>query len=674
MNRNLFFASIDNTLLIKYLRPPFKIALYNPTAHKTLKKLKPQLIKQAKGKKTEDFDVRFTALFSDIFSRFNQLYGKHPSYEEALNRLLETMMDGYLQRPTYLKKKDAQREANPAWFRSQDLTGMMLYVDRFNQDLKGLMDKADYFEELGINYLHLMPLLESPKEKNDGGYAVSNYKKIDKKFGTNAEFKKTTKALSDRNMYVMLDLVVNHTSDEHEWAEQAKAGNKTYQDYYYTYSDRSTPDLFEQALPEVFPENAPGNFTWNEEMQQWVMTVFNTYQWDLNYTNPMVLVEMLENILYLANMGVDVFRMDAVAFVWKQIGTGSQNLPEAHIIHQLFKLCTQVVAPGVAFLAEAIVAPEEIVKYFGEGEVWSNEHDMAYNATLMALLWNSLATRSARVMKASLRDKPKKPQGTTWINYVRCHDDIGMGFEDRHIYEAGFDAGAHRSFLSKFFTGDFHDSFAKGMPFMYNPKTGDSRISGSMASLAGLELAIEDKNKLGIQRSIDRINMLHAIILSFGGIPVIYSGDEIAMLNDYSFLGDPTKSDDNRWMHRPKLDWKAAEKRNNKRTPEGKVFTALKQMIALRKDIPEFADENNVALVESTNEHIFAYKRDLGEESTLVIANFNDADEDAFVHIIFPQTKLDSKKLYDRITGKKVKIEDGRLTLRPYQFYWLTNK
>ena len=559
------------------------MTLYNPIAHKKLKKLKPELQKLAKGKNIEDFDIRFTALFAHIYSRFEQLYGEHPLYDKALNHMVQTMLNGYLDRPAYLKSKDTQREANPAWFRSQDLAGMMLYVDRFNRDLKGLVEKVDYFEELGINYLHLMPLLESPKEKNDGGYAVSNYKKIDKKFGSNAEFKNTTKALSDKDMYVMLDLVVNHTSDEHEWAEKAKSGDKTYQDYYYTYSDRSTPDLFEQALPEVFPENAPGNFTWNEEMKQWVMTVFNTYQWDLNYTNPMVLVEMLENILFLANMGIDIFRMDAVAFVWKQIGTKSQNLPEAHIIHQLFKLCTQVAAPGVAFLAEAIVAQEEIVKYFGEGEVWSNEHDMAYNATLMALLWNSLATRSARVMKASLRDKPNKPQGTTWINYVRCHDDIGMGFEDRHIYEAGFDAAAHRSFLGKFFTGDFHDSFAKGMPFMYNPKTGDSRISGSMASLAGLELALEDKNKLGVQRSIDRINMLHAIILSFGGIPMIYCGDEIAMLNDYSFLSDPTKSDDNRWMHRPIIDWKAAKKRNNKRTNEGKVFNTLKQMIAIRK-------------------------------------------------------------------------------------------
>ena len=648
--------------------------MYNPIAHNQLKKLRPRLQELAEGKNTTDFDIRFTALFAEIFSRFNQLYAEHELYDQALDRLAKTMLNGYIRRPAYLRKKDEEREANPAWFRSQELTGMMLYVDRFNKDLKGLMDKVDYFEELGINYLHLMPLLQSPKEKNDGGYAVSNYRQIDRRFGTNAEFKKTTKTLSEKGIYIMLDLVVNHTSEEHEWAEKARSGDKQYQGYYYTYSDRSTPDLFEQTMPEVFPENAPGNFTFDEAMQKWVMTVFNTYQWDLNYTNPMVLVEMLENILFLANMGVDVFRMDAVAFVWKQVGTNSQNLPQAHIIHQLFKLCTQVAAPGVAFLAEAIVAPEEIVKYFGKGDVWSNEHDMAYNATLMALLWNSLATRSTRVMKASLRDKPKKPHGTTWINYVRCHDDIGMGFEDRHIYEAGFDAAMHRSFLSKFFTGNFHESFAKGMPFMYNPKTGDSRISGSMASLAGLELALEAQNKLDIQRSTDRINMLHAIILSFGGIPVIYSGDEIAMLNDYSFLTDPTKSDDNRWIHRPEMDWKAAEKRHNKRTHEGKVFTALQHMIALRKEITEFADENNVKLVESTNEHILAYKRELREKSTLIIANFNDSDEDAFAHIIFPQTQLNSRKLYDRITGKKVKITDGRLTLKPYQYYWLTNK
>jgi len=648
--------------------------MYNPSAHILLKQLLPKLRKKAGNKNIEDFERRYIALFSDIFSRFQKLYGQHENAMKAFEKLSLNMLHGYLKRPTDLKKSDELRELNPGWFRSQEITGMMLYVDRFNKNLNGLLDRADYFEELGINFLHLMPLLESPKVKNDGGYAVSDYRKIDSRFGSNQDFEKVTKALRDKDTLVMLDFVVNHTSDEHAWATKAKAGDKDFQDFYYAFEDRATAYMYERSMPEVFPETSPGNFTFDKEMQRWVMTVFNSYQWDLNYTNPYVLVEMIDHIFYLANMGVDVFRMDAVAFVWKQIGTACQNLPQAHLIHQLFKLCTQVSAPGVAFLAEAIVAPTEIVKYFGESEVWSNEHDMAYNATLMALLWNSLATRSTRVMKASLRDSPVKPNGTTWINYVRCHDDIGMGFEDRHIQESGFNAGAHRQFLTKFFTGDFHGSFAKGLPFMYNPKTGDARISGSLASLAGLEQAIEEGNKLHTTRAVDKINLMHAIILSYGGIPVIYSGDEIATCNDYSFLTDESKSDDNRWMHRPIMDWNRSEKRNLKATVESKVFQTLKQMIAVRKTTTEFADENNTKLIEVANEHVFAFERNLGSESTFIIANFNDADEEIYPHLVFPQTSINPFKMIDRITGKTVKTLAGKFTLKPYQFYWLTNK
>ncbi|MFY0591494.1 alpha-amylase family glycosyl hydrolase [Roseivirga sp.] len=648
--------------------------MYHPTAHLLLKQLLPKIRKDAGKKSIEDFERRYIALFSDIYERFHQLYGQHPESIAAFEKLSNTLVQGYLKRPVHLKKSDLERESNPAWFRSQEINGMMLYVDRFNKDLKGLSEKIDYFEELGVNFLHLMPLLESPKSKNDGGYAVSNYRKIDRRFGNNSDFKTTAKTLKDRGMLLMLDLVVNHTSDEHEWAKKAKAGDRQYQDYYHTFEDRSTPYMYERSMPEVFPESAPGNFTFDEEMQQWVMTVFNTYQWDLNYTNPHVLVEMLDVILHLANMGVDVFRMDAVAFVWKQIGTACQNLPQAHIIHQLFKLCAQVAAPGVAFLAEAIVAPNEIVKYFGESKVWSNEHDMAYNATLMALLWNSVATRSTRVMKSSLRDNPEKPNGTTWINYARCHDDIGMGFEDRHIQESGFDPHAHRQFLTKFLTGDFHGSFAKGLPFMYNPKTGDARISGTMASLSGLELAIEEGNKLGISRATDRINLMHAIILSYGGIPVIYSGDEIATLNDYSFLKDDSKSDDNRWMHRPKMDWSRAEKRRLKRSVEFKVFQSLKKMMEVRKIVEEFADHNNTQLIEVSNDHVFAFERKYESKCTFVVANFKDSDQEIYPHLVFPQTGVNPFKMVDRITGKSVKTVEGKLMLKPYQFYWLTNK
>lgn len=646
--------------------------MYNPTAHLVLKKYREKLTKE-NGKRSDDFDARLTALFAPIFERFQQLYAAHPNRQPALDQLVKVLYEGFVARTNELKKNDSEREHQPAWFCEENLVGMMLYVDRFNNNLKGFTEKLDYFDELGINLLHLMPLMSSPKYKNDGGYAVSNFKKVDPKYGTNADLLSTAKALHSRGKFLMLDFVVNHTSDEHIWAQKARKGDKYYQDYFYTYPDRSIPDLYEHNMPEVFPESAPGNFTWNKAMKQWVMTVFNSYQWDLNYSNPYVFVEMLKNLLFQANLGVDVFRMDAVAFVWKRMGTSCQNLEEAHLIHQLFKLCTKVVAPGVALLAEAIVTPQQIVKYFGESKVWSNEHDMAYNATFMALLWNSIATKSARVMKSSLRDKPKKPPGTTWLNYARCHDDIGMGFEDKHIIESGFDPVAHRSFLTQFYTGEFHDTFAKGLPFMYNPQTGDARISGSMASLVGLEKAFDEGNKLGMKRALDRINLLHGMILSFGGIPMIYAGDEIATINDYSFLKEEGKVDDNRWVHRPLMNWNKASLRKRKNTPEGKIFQALQQMIRVRATSPEFADLNNTKLMETGNEHVFGFLRSRETMQTLVLANFNDADEFLYAHLVFPHTCLNPFRLVDKLSGAEICVHEGQLQLKPYEMLWLSN-
>ena len=647
--------------------------MYNPTAHLFLRQNLAEILSQFPGKKTADFESRLYALFNEIYSRLTRLYGHREDFDQHVSALIHTLAQNYIKRPQALKKLDSQREARPEWFRSEQITGMMLYVDRFNKDLKGLNEKLDYFEELGINLLHLMPVLDSPKEKNDGGYAVSNYRKIDKRFGTNADFKNVAKNLRQKDMLLMIDLVVNHTSNEHEWAQKAKAGDTQYQDYYYTFAERTVPDLFERSLPEIFPETSPGNYTYDEDMQRWVMTVFNNYQWDLNYTNPAVFIEMLDTVLYLANMGVDVFRMDAVAFVWKRMGTDSQNLPEAHVIHQLFKLCTQVVAPGVAFLAEAIVAPQEIVKYFGESDTWSNEHDMAYNATLMALLWNSIATHSTNVLKAGMRDQPPKPDGTTWINYIRCHDDIGLGFEDRHISESGFDPYMHRQFLTRFLTGEFEGTFSKGLPFMYNPKNGDARISGSLASLAGLEEGIESNNAWSVKRAVDRINMLHSIILSYGGIPMIYYGDELATLNDYSFAEDPTKSDDNRWMHRPVYNWERAAKRTDPGSLEGQVFKALKNMIAVRKASPELADNNDLELLETENEHVFAYMRGHEEGQTLAIHNFKDEDQLISAHLVLPKLRAQHDRLFDKLSGKRIHLSDGKLVLKPLQFYWLTN-
>ena len=336
-------------------------------------------------------------------------------------------------------------------------------------------------------------------------------------------------------------------------------------------------------MPEVFPEAAPGNFTWNEEMQQWVMTVFHDYQWDLNYSNPAVFIEMIDIILFWANRGADVVRLDAVAFLWKKLGTTCQNEREAHLILQLMKDCCQVTAPGVLFIAEAIVAPSEIIKYFGEDAVIAKECEIAYNATFMALLWDAIATKNSKLLHQGLKSLPNKLERATWLNYARCHDDIGLGFDDSDVNAVGYEPYPHRKFLIDYFTGGYEDSFANGLTFMRNEKNGDARISGTLASLAGLEKAISANNLEEIENSQNRILLLHSLILSFGGIPLIYYGDEIGTTNDWSYLDEAEKANDNRWIHRPMIDWQKADNRIRPGTIEYALFSGLKKMIAIRK-------------------------------------------------------------------------------------------
>ncbi len=645
--------------------------MYDPRAHILLKKILSDTSYSID--REDDFWLRLVANFHDLYYRFEKLYGGVPGFEESLQDLIRVLLRKYEARPAELKSRDRDREEHPGWFLSENITGMMLYVDRFSDDLAGFVPKIPYLQELGISLVHLMPLLQSPRDKNDGGYAVSDYRKIDSRYGTNEDLLKVVAHLHQHNMLVMTDLVINHTSSEHLWAQQARKGDRQYQGYYYTFKERTVPDLFERSMPEIFPTSSPGNFTFSKEMNRWVMTVFHDYQWDLNYTNPTVLIEMVDVLLSQANWGIDIFRLDAVAFIWKQLDTLSQNLPQAHCILQLYKLCVQVVAPGVALLAEAIVAPGEIVKYFGNTTTCSNECDMAYNATMMALLWDSVATHNTKVLHAGLRAMAVKPKGTTWINYARCHDDIGLGYTDQDIHTAGYTPYDHRKFILDFLTGRFKDSFAKGLTFMFNPKNGDARISGSLASLAGLEYALEEKDEQQVEFAIRRIILLHAIMLSYGGIPMLYYGDELATLNDYTFFKEEERQDDNRWVHRPKIDWGRAEQRKKRGTPEHAVFSALKRMIKIRSNTEEWADQNNTQVIETGNEYLFAFTRLGTNASTLMIANFKDKTQIISANWVADQNfPLDH--LWDKYSGRKVTFKGGNLHLAPYKFLWLTNK
>jgi amylosucrase len=642
--------------------------VYNPQIHKQINASLQQ--KQVDiADKDNLFYTRFVANTASIYFLYNELYKNHPEGERLFKQLVETITDAYQKRPSSLKQLDEEKEQKGNWFLSNEITGMSLYVDRFCGSLAGLEEKLPYFNKLGVNFLHLMPVMQSPEGESDGGYAVSDFRKVDERFGTMADFKKLQQKMKKEKMYLMIDIVLNHTSHRHGWAEKAKKGDKKYQDYFYMYDERKIPDQFDAAMPEVFPESSPGNFTWNEECNKWVMSVFHHYQWDLNYTNPAVLVEMLDTIFFYANLGVDILRIDAPAFVWKQIGTTCQNLPQAHTLLRLIKQCVQIAAPGMALLGEAIVAPREIMKYFGTGLYTSRECDFAYNATHMALQWDALATGDTKVMLAAQHELLQKPFGTSWITYTRCHDDIGLGYDDYMIQHGGYNPYEHRKFLKNYYAGIAKDSPAKGALFSVNPKTQDARISGSLASLCGLEKAVADSNSDAIDISIRRILLMQAHSFFIGGVPMLFYGDEAGYTNDYSYLNDPGKSYDNRWMHRPVIDWERNKKIDEEGTTEHTIFSSTRRLIALRKKLAVVSDFKNLTWLTPYNIHVAGYLRTLDETRLFCVFNFS-AKVSYLSWAAFKQHGPSPNELYDHWGEENhtVGFDSEHLILEPYGF------
>lgn len=642
--------------------------MYHPQVHQQINHVLRQQQIDIAGKDNLFF-TRFIANATAINALFHEIYRDHPLCEECFGELITLITRSYIIRPLVLKERDDEKESRGHWFLRNDITGMSLYVDRFCGTIKALEDKLDYFKKLGINFLHLMPLFESPAGESDGGYAVSHFRKVDQRFGTLEDLESLQAKMLEEDMYLMLDIVLNHTSHRHEWALKAKAGELNYQEYFYVYNDRHLPDQFDRSMPEIFPESAPGNFTYNAEMKKWVMTVFHHYQWDLNYTNPRVFLEMLDTIFFYANLGVDILRIDAPAFVWKQAGTTCQNLPKAHTLLRLIKQAVQVASPGMALLGEAIVAPREIMKYFGTGLYIAKECDFAYNATHMALQWDALATGDTKVMLAAQHEILQKPYGSSWINYTRCHDDIGLGYDDYMIRQAGYDPFEHRKFLKDYYAGNHLGSPARGALFSVNPKTNDARISGSLASLCGLETALLDGDKKKIQLSLQKILLMQAHSFFLGGIPMLFYGDEAGYTNDYSYLNDPAKSYDNRWLHRPVIDWQKNKRIDETGTIEQYIFNGTRKLVAIRKKIVAVGDYKNLTWLSPHNIHVAGYLRSFEDQKFYCLFNFLDKNS-YLTWFAFKEHGAAPLRLFDHWQEKEYIVghDHEYLVLEPYQF------
>ncbi|MEN6580725.1 MAG: alpha-amylase family glycosyl hydrolase [Anaerolineaceae bacterium] len=594
--------------------------------------------------------------FDHLFQLYYLLYGKHYDMLYHLENLLKSMAQASFERPADLRELDRQREQNPLWFQSNQMLGGVCYVDLFAGNLEGIRAKIPYFKELGLTYLHLMPLFKMPERENDGGYAVSSFREVHPPLGTMTELAQLSRDLRAEGISLVLDLVINHTSDEHEWALKAKAGDPDYRDMYFIFPDRTVPDLYEKNLREIFPDEHPGAFTWFEDIKSWVWTTFHSYQWDLDYSNPVVFNRMSEEMLFLANQGVEIFRLDAVAFIWKKLGTSCENLPEAHTILQGFNAITRVVAPSILFKSEAIVHPDEVIKYISPVEC-----QLSYNPLLMALLWNSLATREVNLLSQALEERFDLPQGTAWVNYVRCHDDIGWTFSDEDAARLGINGYDHRRFLNEFYRGRFTGSFARGVPFQENPKTGDCRISGTCASLAGLEKALTEEGPEEVELAIKRILLLHFVVMTAGGIPLIYLGDEIATLNDYGYLEDPKHKNDSRWVHRLGADPERYSQRTDANTLPGRVFQHMRELIELRKSLSGLAG-GKLEVIDTRNGSVLGFVRLNQGERLLILANFSER-EHAIPERVVQENMLDQKSV---LFGKPEFSENGTLWLPPY--------
>jgi glycosidase len=590
-----------------------------------------------------------------------QLYSHLDDFDFHLEDLLRRIAQSWIERSVELKRLDASRESDPLWYQSNQMLGGVCYVDLFAGNLQQMRSKIPYFKELGLTYLHVMPPFKVPENDNDGGYAVSSYREVNPAIGTIQDLANLANELRSEGISLALDFIFNHTSDEHIWALRARTGNPTHQAYYHIFPDRQMPDAYEANLREIFPEEHPGAFTLCEEIDSWVWTTFHTYQWDLNYANPTVFNNMIDEMLFLANLGVEILRLDALAFTWKELGTSCENLPEAHTLIQAFNAAARIAAPALLFKSEAIVHPDQVIKY-----IHPDECQLSYNPLQMALLWNSLATRKVRLLSQALQERNQLPDECVWVNYIRVHDDIGWTFSDEDAGRLNINAYDHRQFLNTFYTGKFPGSFARGLPFQENPFTGDARISGTTASLAGLENALQENSKREVELAIRRILLLQAITLTTNGIPLIYLGDEVGILNDYSYRSDLSKADDSRWVHRSTTDWAKMDRRQDANSLEGRIYLQFKQLIELRKENAAFSGID-LDVIDTENEHVLGYVRHNGEQRVLVFANFSEKEQ------MIPGNLLRLHNLGSKLTDtiSRTTIPLGDMILEPYQFLCL---
>ena len=614
------------------------------------------------AKKAEEdwiFQKRMERHHDELRWLYMELYGNDSMFAE----LCDNLRRFYLERKEELRALDLERETNQGWYKKNDMLGMMFYIDNFAGNMKGVESRLDYIEKCNVNYIHLMPFLDTPEGRSDGGYAVSDFRKVQEKLGTMADLENLTAACHKKGINVCMDFVMNHTSEDHEWAKKARQGDGEYMSRYFFFDNAYMPSLYEKTVPQVFPTTAPGNFTWLPDAGHFVMTTFYPYQWDLNYKNPRVFNEMMYNFLYLANRGIDIIRIDAVPYIWKELNTQCRNLPQVHTIVRMMRIISEIVCPSVLLLGEVVMEPEKVVPYFGTVE--KPECHMLYNVTTMATTWHTVATRNVKLLKKQLDIVNALPKDYVFLNYLRCHDDIGWGLDYASLLEEGMGERSHKQYLNDYFQGYAGDSNSRGELYNADPVTGDARFCGTTASMCGVEKAGFEQNDQAMEKAIRLDVMLHAYMFMQSGIPVLYSGDEIGQVNDYTYKENPNKAADSRYIHRGAMNWSLAGNISDPVTVEGKIFHFLDQLEKIRKKEKVFVSNADTWTIETWDPSVLCIGRYFEGEKIIGLFNFSEFDKTAWIN----ETDGD---YVDLISGKERKPIG--VDIPAYGFYYLKKK
>ena len=613
------------------------------------------------GKKVEKNNSIFQYRLEKHHDELRWLYMELYQNDDMFAELCSKMYEYYRQRSSKLKERDAKREQEAGWYHRKDMLGMMLYIDNFAGNMQGVKEKIPYLKECNINCLHLMPFLDTPEGRSDGGYAVADFRKVRPDLGTMKDLAELAEKCHEEDINVCMDFVMNHTSEDHEWAKRARAGEGEYMSRYFFYDNNEVPEKYEETVPQVFPTTAPGNFTYLPENGHYVMTTFYPYQWDLNYRNPRVFNEMMYNFLYLTNQGIDIVRIDAVPYIWKEIGTTCRNLKQVHTIVRMMRMIAEIVCPSVLLLGEVVMEPEKVVPYFGSVE--KPECHMLYNVTTMATTWNSIATQDIRLLKKQMDILNHLPKQYVFLNYLRCHDDIGWGLDYETLKQWGMEEIPHKRYLNDYFTGKIAGSVSRGELYNDDPVTQDARFCGTTASMCGIEKAGFEHDEEAMNAAVREDIMLHAYMLTQSGIPMLYSGDELGQVNDYSYKNDPEKCADSRYIHRGKLPWELAEDKEDVTTVQGKIFQTLDRLEKIRRQEITFDKDADVYTYDVHDDSILCVLREYKGRRFFGIFNFSNQEKTAW---------MQEKGMYrNLLTGEKAELED--ISLSGYEFHWYGN-